>query len=188
MKIGRNFTNMLLTSYLNEEERKLFGEGKLAVHDMDARVQIRSKRDIINQVDVAKEIGLDHVELDGGVPNPYLEMSQEELAQAKEHAEKVGISLSLHLPYTYVAASTICFQESDRKIAVELQKRYLDVAQALGCISVVMHPGSVPYYQAMGEYLAILRESMAQTLMDLYPYAADRGIILHLENNTAFDT
>lgn len=188
MKIGRNFTNMLETSFLNDEERKLFGEGKLAVHDMDARVQIRSKRDIINQLDVGKEIGLDHIELDGGVPNPFLEMSTEELVKAKEHADKLGMSISLHLPYTYVGASTICFQESDRKIAVELQKRYIDVAKTLGCISVVMHPGSVPFYQAVGEYLNILRESMVNTLMDLYPYAADRGIVFHLENNTAFDT
>ncbi len=188
MKIGRNFTNMLETSFLTPEERKQFKEGSLAVCDMDARVQIRSKRDIINQLDVGKEIGLDHIELDGGVPNPYLEMSDEELARAAEHASELGMSISLHLPYTYVAAATICFQESDRKIAVELLMRYMDVAEKLGCLSVVMHPGSVPFYQAMGEYMKILRVSMVRTLKELYPYAAGKGLILHLENNTAFDS
>jgi endonuclease IV len=188
MRIGRNFTNMLETSFLTDDERKLFGEGKLPVHDMDARVQIRAKRDIINQLSVGKEIGLTHVELDGGVPNPFLEISDDEIKKSREYAEKNGMTMSLHLPYTYVGAATIAFQESDRKIAVELQKRYIDFADKLGCISVVMHPGSVPFYQAMGEYIAILKESMIKTLQDLYPYAASKNIMLHLENNTAFDS
>jgi len=187
MKIGRNFTNMLETSFLTKEERELFREGKLPVYNMDARVQIRAKRDIINQLEVGKKIGLDHVELDGGVPNPFLEMSDDEIAAAKAKAEELQMSLSLHLPYTYVGAATMAFQESDRKISSELQKKYLDFAAKLGCVSAVMHPGSVPFYQALGDYLVMLRESLITTLKELYPYAAGRKIMLHLENNTAFD-
>ena len=89
MRIGRNFTNMLETSFLTDEERKLFKEGNLPVYNMDARVQIRAKRDIINQLKVGKDIGLTHIELDGGVPNPYLEISDEEIKKAQsliEHA------------------------------------------------------------------------------------------------------
>lgn len=188
MKIGRNFTNMLETSFLTDEERVLFKEGKLPVHNMDARVQIRAKRDIINQIAVGKDIGVSHIELDGGVPNPFLEMTDSELLKAKDYAEKEDMTLSFHLPYTYVCAATIAFQESDRLMAVELLKRYIDVAEKLGCVAVVMHPGSVPFYQAMGEYLVMLKESMIKTLEELYPYAAKKNIIFHLENNTAFDT
>ncbi|MFH1416544.1 MAG: sugar phosphate isomerase/epimerase family protein [Elusimicrobiota bacterium] len=188
MRIGRNFTNMLETSFLDDCERELFRDGKLPVHDMDARVQIRAKKDIINQLNVGSEIGVTHIELDGGVPNPFLEMPDQELAAARAHAEKTDMTLSLHLPYTYVGAATITFQESDRQIAVGLQKKYIDVAAKLGCTSVVMHPGTVPFYQAVGEYLAILKESMLKTLSDLYPYAAEKGIVFHLENNTAFDS
>ncbi|MEA3506988.1 MAG: sugar phosphate isomerase/epimerase family protein [Elusimicrobiota bacterium] len=188
MKIGRNFTNMLETSFLNDEERKKFKAGELPVYNMDARVQIKAKRDIINQLKVGKDIGLSHIELDGGVPNPYLEISDEEIKKAREYAKKEGMTMSFHLPYTYVGAATIGFQESDRKIACDLQKRYIDVASKLGCVSVVMHPGSVPFYQAMGEYLVMLRESLVKTLKDLFPYAKERGIIFHLENNTAFDS
>jgi sugar phosphate isomerase/epimerase len=188
MRIGRNFTNMLETSFLNVVERKKFKNGELPVYNMDARVQIRAKRDIINQLKVGKDIGLTHIELDGGVPNPYLEMSDTEINKAKEYAESAGMTMSFHLPYTYVGAATIGFQESDRKIACDLQKRYMDIAAKLGCISVVMHPGSVPFYQAMGEYLVMLRESLVKTLIDLYPYAKEKGLIFHLENNTAFDS
>jgi sugar phosphate isomerase/epimerase len=40
----------------------------------------------------------------------------------------------------------------------------------------------------MGEYLVMLRESLVKTLKDLYPYAKEKGIVFHLENNTAFDS
>lgn len=178
---------MLETSFLTDEERVLFKEGKLPVHNMDARVQIRSKRDIVNQLKVGSEIGLTHIELDGGIPNPFLEMTDDEILKAKEYASDKAMTMSLHLPYTYVAAATMAFQESDRKIACELQKRYMNFAAKSGCISVVMHPGSVPFYQAMGEYLKMLKDSLIKTLKELYPYAKERNLIFHLENNTAFD-
>ncbi len=188
MRIGRNFTNMLETSFLTKEELIEFEDGKLPVYNMDARVQIRSKKDIINQLEVGKSIGLTHIELDGGIPNPFLEMSSEEIAKAKKHAQNIGVTISLHLPYTYVGASTCAFQESDRVQAVELLKKYIDFAVNLGCISTVMHPGSVPFYQAMGEYLAMLRESLVKSLDELAGYSKGKGIIFHLENNTAFDS
>ncbi len=188
MRIGRNFTNMLEASFLNDEERILFKDGKLPVYNMDARVQIRAKRDIINQLKVGREIGLTHIELDGGVPNPFLEISDDEIKKAEKYAINTDMTISLHLPYTYAAASTCAFQESDRKIAVELQKRYIDFASKLGCISLVMHPGAVPFYQAVGEYLVMLKESLVKTLQELYPYAEKRNIVFHLENNTAFDS
>ncbi len=188
MKIGRNFTNMLEASFLSERERDDLKSGSLSVGDMDARVQIKTKRDIVNQVSIGEKIGLGHIELDGGVPNPFLEMSKDEITESKSCALEKNMTLSLHLPYTYVAASTCAFQESDRVIAVELQKRYIDFASELGCESVVMHPGSVPFYQAVGEYLKMVDESLEKTLKELSSYSDERGIVFHLENNTAFDT
>jgi len=188
MKIGRDFTNLLNTSFLSETERKDLETGKLSVPDMDARVQIKAKSDIINQVKVAKETGLDHVELDAGVPNPYLELPEDYLKNAAADARRNAITLSLHLPYTFVAAATASFQESDRKLAVELLKRYVDVAEILGCNNVNMHPGAIPFYQAVGEYKKIVRESVLNSLLELAPYAASKGLAFHLENNTAFDS
>lgn len=40
-------------------------------------------------------------------------------------------------------------------MAVELQKKYIDFASKIGAESIVMHPGSVPFYQATGGYLKI---------------------------------
>lgn len=188
MKIGRDFTNLLNTSFLTPDERKDLKSGSLAVADMDARVQIRAKADIVNQIKVAKETGLDHVELDGGVPNPYLELSEGKLVEAKEYAAKNGITLSFHLPYTFVAAATASFQESDRAVAVELLKKYIDVAKTLGCNNVNMHPGAVPFYQAVGEYKKIVKASVIKSLEELVPYAESKGLVFHLENNTAFDS
>jgi len=188
MKIGRDFTNLLNTSFLTEKERTELKKGTLAVADMDARVQIRAKADIINQIKVAKETGLDHVELDGGVPNPYLEIPTEKLSEAKEFARKQGITISFHLPYTFVAAATASFQESDRRAAVELLKRYIDVAALLGCNNVNMHPGAVPFYQTVGEYKKIVKSSVIKSLEELAPYAESGGLVFHLENNTAFDS
>ena len=92
MRIGRDFTNLLNTSFLTEDEKKQLKAGTLTVADMDAKVQDKAKKDIINQVKVASEVSLDHVELDGGIPNPYLQMSSSEISEAKKEAEKRNIS------------------------------------------------------------------------------------------------
>jgi sugar phosphate isomerase/epimerase len=188
MKIGRDFTNLLNSSFLSDEERKQLKAGSLTVADMDAKVQAASKRDIINQIRVASEVFLDHVELDGGIPNPYLQMSSDEIRKAKQEAESKKITLSFHLPYTYVGASTCAFQKEDREYAVELHKRYIDFAVSLGCKSLVMHPGSVPFYQAVGLYRKLVRENLLKSLQELVAYTKGKGIMFHLENNTAFDS
>jgi len=187
MRIGRNFTNMLETEYLTEEEKKALKEGKLKVADMDATVQSKSKRDIIHQIDVINEIGLNHIELDGGIPNPFLSMSNEEIEKIRDYAREKGTTISLHLPYTFVAESVATFQEEDRALACGLLKRYIDFAEKIGAIAVNMHPGSVPFYQAVGKYLEIVKQSLEKSLQELCEYSTSKGIVFHVENNTAFD-
>jgi sugar phosphate isomerase/epimerase len=187
VKIGRNFTNLLELDYVSAQDKERFRKGEIDVADLDALAQIASKRDIPKQIEVAKEIGLDHIELDGGVPNPFLEMSAEETARAKTTAQEKGMTLSLHLPYTYVGASTCAFQEVDRELAVTLQKRYLEFAQSVGAINVVMHPGTVPFYQAGPQYQEALRKSLVKSLVELAKTSRELGISLHVENNTVFD-
>ncbi|HLD28887.1 MAG TPA: sugar phosphate isomerase/epimerase family protein [bacterium] len=187
MKIGRNFTNLLETMYLSAEEKEALRKGSLSVPDMDATVQIKSKRNIIFQVEMAKEIGIDHVELDGGVPNPFLNMTADEVERARKKSEELGITISLHLPYTFVAESIVSFQPEERKIAVDLLKRYIDFAHRLGCLAVNLHPGSVPFYQAAGLYLKIVQDGLRESLLDLARYCAGKKIIFHMENNTYFD-
>lgn len=187
VRIGRNFTNLLELDYVSQEDRERFKKGEIDVPDLDALAQIKSKRDIPKQIEVAKEIGLDHIELDGGVPNPFLEMSEEEIERARQAAKQRGITISLHLPYTYVGASTCAFQEVDRELAVTLQKRYLKFAQGVGAINAIMHPGTVPFYQAGPQYQEDLKKSLIKSLIELSQASMEMGISFHVENNTTFD-
>jgi len=188
MRLGRNFTNMLETTYLTEAQKEDLKAGKLTVPDMDATVQGKSKADIIGQVDVVKTIGLNHIELDGGVPNPFLAMSDDEVTKAKKYAVEKDVSISVHLPYTFVAQSVVTFQEEDRIAACALMKRYIDFAQKIGARLVNMHPGSVPFYQATGKYLDLANESLIKSTKELAVYCKEKGLLMHVENNTAFDT
>lgn len=187
MKLGRDFTNLLYFNYLGKEEEDKLREGKIGVHDVDALVQEIAKADITGQVAVAKKIGINHVELDGAVPNPYLSFTPEQKEQAKSAAKKAGIDLSFHLPYTYVGGSTCAPYEQDRKIAVELQKRYIAFASEIGCNYVNMHPGVVPFYHAVGKYFDLIRTNLVKSLVELGEMAKSKNLVLHLENNTAFD-
>ncbi|MEW6556191.1 MAG: sugar phosphate isomerase/epimerase family protein [Elusimicrobiota bacterium] len=188
MRIGRDFTNLLNTTFLSDDEKRKLKEGTLTVADMDAKVQIESKRDIVNQINVAADVLLDHVELDGGIPNPFLQISSSAVLKAKKTAYKKNITLSLHLPYTYICAAVCAFQKEDRELAVGLLKLYIDFAAKLNCINIVMHPGSVPFYQAVGLYRKQVTENLLKSLRDLVPYTYRKGIMFHLENNTAFDS
>ena len=188
MRLGRNFTNMLETTFLTDEEKKDLKAGKLTVPDMDATVQIKAKKDIKGQIDVIREIGLNHIELDGGVPNPFLAMADDEIEGIKKYAEEKGVSISVHLPYTFVAQSVVTFQEEDRLAACALMKRYVDFAKKIGARLVNMHPGSVPFYQAAGRYLDIANKSLRTSSRELAQYCKEKGLLMHVENNTAFDT
>ncbi|HOW28422.1 MAG TPA: sugar phosphate isomerase/epimerase family protein [Elusimicrobiota bacterium] len=188
MRIGRNWTNLLNFDYMDEGQKKSFLEGKLTVPDMDATIQGRLKRDVKRQIDKCVETGLQHVELDGGIPNPYLQMPVKELETIKQYAEKKDITLSLHLPYTFTAIATCGFQEEDRIAAVDMLKRYIDVAHRLGCRYCVMHPGSIPYYQATGKYLDISNAMLTKSLLELGHYTRAKDMYLHMENNTKFDS
>lgn len=187
MKLGRDFTNLLTFRYLTEKEKSDFKKGKFSVVDMDAKYQIHFKRDIIYQINISKEMGLQHIELDGGIPNPYLEMNKSEIEKIKDFAIKNSITLSLHFPYTFIAESTAALQEDDRKIACDYLKKYIDFASNIGCNYVVMHPGSVPYYQVDGEYKKIIDRNLKKSLIELGDYAQKKKIFLHLENNVKVD-
>ncbi len=187
MRLGRNFTNLMEFEYLTEDEKEKFLNDELKVADMDALAQGRFKKDIKRQVDAAVDVGLKHIELDGGIPNPYLQMSKQELEDAGKYAAKNDITLSMHLPYTFVADCTCCFQEEDRQTACDYLKKYIDVSEILGCTYCVMHPGSVPFYQAEGKYLDIMNEMLVRSLKDLGAYCMEKDILLHMENNTKFD-
>jgi len=187
MRLGRDFTNFLYFDYLGEVEKRGFESGGLTVADMDATAQLAAKADIPGQVVVAKSLGLGHIELDGAVPNPYLNFEDEQKRRAKEAASANGVSLSFHLPYSYVGAAICSPEDYDRRASAELHKRYLKFASEVGCAYAVIHPGFMPFYNATGRYLEQARAALVRSLVELGEFSSSNGIGLHLENNTAFD-
>ncbi len=187
IKLGRNFTNTFVLDKLSKEEKKKVLSGEYDLFSMNALGLVKFKKDILFQIKLAKEFGLGHVELDGDVPNPYPDFSKEERKRVREKAEKEGVSLSLHLSYSNVGSSVCSLQELDRRKAVELQKVYIDFASDIGARYLIMHPGSAPFYMVSKLYLRKLKEALVKTLVELGGYAQERGLLLHLENNVAFD-
>jgi len=187
MRLGRDFTNFLYFDYLSEVEKREFESGGLTVADVDATAQLAAKADIPGQVAVAKSLGLDHIELDGAVPNPYLNFEDEQKRRAKEAASANGVSLSFHLPYSYVGAAICSPEDYDRRASLDLHKRYLGFASEVGCTYAVIHPGFMPSYHATGRYLEQARAALVRSLIELGEFSSSNGIDLHLENNTAFD-
>ncbi|MCK4647913.1 TIM barrel protein [bacterium] len=187
MKLGRNFTNTFVFDELSEEEKKKVLSGEYDLFSMNALGLVKFKKNIHSQIKLAKEFGLDHVELDGDVPNPYPDFTREEKEKVREEAKKAGISLSLHLSYSNVGSSVCSLQELDRRKAVELQKVYIDFASDIGARYLIMHPGTAPFYMVSELYLERLKEALVKTLIELGGYAKERNLFLHLENNVAFD-
>ncbi len=187
IKLGRNFTNTFVLDELSEEEKKKVLSGEYDLFSMNALGLVKFKKDVLSQIKLAKELGLDHIELDGDVPNPYPDFSKEEREKVREEAKKAGISLSLHLSYSNVGSSVCSLQELDRRKAVELQKVYIDFASDIGARYLIMHPGTAPFYMVSELYLKRLKEALVKTLVELGDYAKERNLLLHLENNVAFD-
>lgn len=185
MELGRNFTNLLYFNYLSDDEVQKLISGDIEPSDVDALVQIEAKRDIIGQIEAAEEWDLDHVELDGAVPNPYLDFDEEQKQKVREKLNQSEVSLSLHLPYTYVASCLCAPMDRDRKIASDLLKRYIDFANEIDCKYVNAHPGSVPFYHSEGKYRDRVRDNLIKSLIELGGLASDNGISFHIENNVA---
>ena len=187
VKLGRNFTNTFVLDKLSKEDQSKVLSGEYDLFSMNALGLVKFKKDVLSQIKLAREFDLDHVELDGDVPNPYPDFTREEREKVREEAKKAGISLSLHLSYSNAGSSVCSLQELDRKKAVELQKVYIDFASDIGARYLVMHPGSAPFYMISELYLKRLKESLVRTLVELGNYAKEKNLLLHLENNVAFD-
>lgn len=185
MKIGRNFANLLYANYLDDgKKRKLLSE-KISVADMDVEVEIKAKADIAGQIVVAGTLGIDHVELDGTIPNPYLKFDRDQKREASEVSISNDVSLSLLLPHTFIASGLCSPDEYSRRLAVKLQKRYIEFASGIGCKYCVAHSGWVPFYHASGKSLERVHSNLIKSLVELAKFASDRSIALHLKNNPA---
>jgi len=187
MRLGRDYTNCLMLDYLDDERKKSVESGDLDLGSANVFALEKAKSDVERQIEVTRELGMNHVELDSDSPDPYLEFDAARRREIRETAESNDVTLSLHLPYSYVGQSLCCLQESDRKIAVELDKQCLKFASDIGAKYAVTHPGTAPFYQTVGKYREFMREALVKSLVELGKLASESGVMLHLENNVAFD-
>jgi len=187
MRLGRDYTNCLVFDYLSDEEKKATLSGELDLGAMNVAALHKAKLDVARQIEATRKIGFGHIELDTDPPNPYLNLPHEQREKIKRLAEYGGVTLSLHLPYSYIGGNVCCMQESDREVAVELHRRCIEFAADIGAKYVNMHPGSVPFYHTIGRYRERTRRALVQSLVELAEFASRRGVDFCLENNVAFD-
>jgi len=186
MRLGRDYTNCLVYDYLSEEEKGMIASGQMEMSSMNAIAFKKAKSDVAHEIELTRELGFSHVELDGDVPSPYLEFDARQKRAIMESAKSHDVTLSLHMPYSYISGSICCPQESDRAIAAELHKRYVEFASGIEAKYAVMHPGAMPPYQTVGRYRDQAREALVKSVSEIGELASERGLALHLENNTAF--
>ena len=186
MRLGRTYTNCLVYDYLSDDEKRMVASGKIDLASMSAIALKKAKMDVERKIELTRELGFSHVELDADTPSPYLDFNAQRRRAIRDFARSHDVTLSLHLPYSYISNSTCCPQEDDRTLAVELHKRYIEFASDIGAKYLVMHPGSTPPYQTIGEHRDRAREALVKSLVELGKLASDRGLALHLENNTVF--
>ncbi|OQA92109.1 MAG: Xylose isomerase-like TIM barrel [Elusimicrobia bacterium ADurb.Bin231] len=190
MKLGRNFTNTFVLDVLTEDDRNKILDGTYSMFSMNALGLMKFKTNIEFQIEKAKSIGLDHVELDCDVPNPYPDFSKKRRQDIKAFAKEKGITLSIHLPYSGmgVGPSVASIQELDRSYAVKLQKEYVDFAEDIGSVNLIMHPsGTIPFYYISDFYVKQFTEAVVKSFTEIGRYAVDKGMNLHIENNVSFD-
>ena len=188
VKLGRDYTNCLIFDYLDKPEQRAAEKGELNLASMDALALGRAKQDIEQQIKMTRELGMEHVELDANPPNPYLDFNAQRRQAIREVAQAHEVNLSLNLPSSHeVGASVFSPQEDNRVVAVDLHKRCIQFAADVGAKYVNMHPGSAPLHPELKESHRLIHDSLLRSLVELGKFADDRGLVLHLENNTAFD-
>lgn len=187
MRLGRNFTNTLLYDLLTDEQKQLIASGKENLFSMNAWAIAAFKNQVEYQLERARGLGLDHLELDCDVPNPYADYDAKRCAEVRAAAEKAGITLSIHLSYSNSGGDVASLQELDRNGAVEIQKHYLKFGEMVGAKYAILHPGCAPFYYCSPLYLQQFHQQLLKTLRVLCPFASSRGMALHIENNVSFD-
>ena len=188
VRLGRDYTNCLVFDYLGEGEKRSIEKGELELESMSALAVVKAKRDVERQIEVTRALGMNHIELDADPLNPYLDFDGDRRREIKGAAEANDVTLSLHMPYSYVGSSVCSPQEDDRGVAVELHKRCIQFAADVGARYVIMHPGIAPSYHRYGKFHSSIHDSLLRSLIELGGFSAERGIAFHLENNTALDS
>jgi len=137
------------------------------------------------KMQLAKDAGFDGIELSlDETGEVSLESTEEDLIRVKECAKEIGIELysiasGLYWTYNYTSANS-----KNRKKAVEITKKQLEVAHTLGCDTILVVPGAVEVAFDPGEVVEydVAYERAQNALKSLAPYAEKLGVSIGVEN------
>jgi len=194
VRLGRDFTNQLSYHFCKPEEKKQADDDNkngVWYPDILATGVQRQKVALGSQLDVIAALKMHHLELDLNPKQPYDKMLQshpEVFAAFRTKAAEMDISVSTHLSYAYVTASVCAPQAYHRAAGLVTIKREIDIAAALGSKHVVMHGGTIPWWEDNPGNQMYLSQGLTDTLVQAGRYAEEKGIILHLENNVVVDS
>lgn len=136
--------------------------------------------------ELAKDAGFDGVEValdEKGIIS--LESTKEDILSVKEMARKAGIELysvasGLYWTYNYTSEN-----EENRKKAIEITKKQLEVASYLGCDTILVVPGAVNVaFEPDSEVVEydVAYERALSALKELAPVAEKYKVAIGIEN------
>ena len=137
------------------------------------------------KMQLAKDAGFDGIELSlDETGEVSLESTEEDLLRVKGYAKEIGIELysiasGLYWTYNYTSANS-----DNRKKAMEITKKQLEVAHTLGCDTILVVPGAVEVAFDPGEVVEydVAYERAQNALKALAPYAEKLGVSIGVEN------
>lgn len=187
MKLGRNFTNTLIADVLDEDSRKKVISGEIDMFSLNGMGLLKFKNSVIYQLESIKKLGLDWLELDCDIPNPYLSYTDEQCSEILNKSQELEIDISIHLSYSGIGKEISSVQAYERNLVVGLHQKYLDFGQKVGAKACTIHPGTAPFYFLSPVWMKQIESSIIKSLEVLVAYANEKGMKFHLENNVSFD-
>ncbi len=134
---------------------------------------------------LARDAGFDGVELSlDETGEVSLESTKEDLLDIKAYGEDLGlefysVACGLYWTYNYTSAN-----EENRKKAKEITKKQLEVANILGCDTILVVPGAVEVAFDPGEVVEydVAYARAQEALKELAPYAESLKVAIGVEN------
>lgn len=138
-----------------------------------------------DKLKLAKDAGFDGVEVAlDEVGEVSLESTKEELLAIKEYGESIGlefysVACGLYWTYNYTSAN-----EENRNKAKAITKKQLEVANILGCDTILVVPGAVEVAFDPGEVVEydVAYSRAQEALKELAPIAEELKVSIGVEN------
>jgi hypothetical protein len=173
VRIGRNFQDCLLAESLSEAEREGIARGQLPLAEASGVLRGKVHTDVVRQIRVAADMGLQHVEAQQSKPGLFAAFEPGHLFAMRETARIYGVSLSMHLAEESAAAFL-----SPGAAGFENLKKEIDAFKILGCECVVVlcPPDFYRGVRAIEDWQVPLK-----SIQEVSQYALERGLDLRLE-------